>query len=264
MKNIKLIASDVDGTLLPEGSADINPEIFEIIRKLKERGILFVAASGRHYSSMERLFEPVKDDMIFIASNGAYVCQNGNTIQECLLDWENVSRWVRDVRQIPGSSFVMDTKEGFYTESMDAEFMDRMQSGYRNNIIWLEDILAQKRKVSKLGIYQKENRGETVAFLIPRWKNRLCCVRSGKAWLDFMSPGTNKGSALQELQKKWGISPDETMVFGDNENDLEMFLSASESYAVGNAAQAVINAARYTTDTNVNDGVLKVLRTLLD
>ena len=54
------------------------------------------------------------------------------------------------------------------------------------------------------------------------------------------------------------------MVFGDNHNDLEMIKSAVESYAVGNAAQAVKEAAKYVTDTNVNDGVLKVLRTLVD
>ena len=47
---IKLIASDIDGTLLPEGTAQINPEIFQVIRKLKEKEILFAAASGRHYT----------------------------------------------------------------------------------------------------------------------------------------------------------------------------------------------------------------------
>ena len=47
---IKLIASDIDGTLLPEGTDRINPEIYEVIRKLKEKDILFAAASGRHFS----------------------------------------------------------------------------------------------------------------------------------------------------------------------------------------------------------------------
>ena len=53
------------------------------------------------------------------------------------------------------------------------------------------------------------------------------------------------------------------MVFGDNHNDLEMMHSATESYAVGNAAEAVKAAAKHIADTNINDGVLKVLRTLL-
>ena len=57
---IKLVASDIDGTLLPEGTDQINPEMFEVIRELKKKDILFAAASGRHYSGMSRLFEPVK------------------------------------------------------------------------------------------------------------------------------------------------------------------------------------------------------------
>ena len=70
---IKLICSDIDGTLLPEGTAEINPEIFDVIRKLKEKDIIFAAASGRPYSSIVRLFESVKNDIIFVSENGAYV-----------------------------------------------------------------------------------------------------------------------------------------------------------------------------------------------
>ena len=50
---IKLIASDLDGTLLKEGTMDINPEIYDIIRKLKAKGIVFAAVSGREYDSIE-------------------------------------------------------------------------------------------------------------------------------------------------------------------------------------------------------------------
>ena len=46
---IKLVASDVDGTLVPDGTFEINPEIYDVIKKLKEKGITFAAASGRQY-----------------------------------------------------------------------------------------------------------------------------------------------------------------------------------------------------------------------
>ena len=78
-----------------------------------------------------------------------------------------------------------------------------------------------------------------------------------------MNKESNKGHAIREIQKILKISPDETMVFGDNLNDLEMLAAATESYAVANAAEPVRKAAKHITDTNVNDGVLKVLRTLL-
>ena len=64
---IKLIASDLDGTLLPEGTMDVNPELFDVIRRLKKKGVTFAAVSGREYDSIAKVFEPVKDDIYFIA-----------------------------------------------------------------------------------------------------------------------------------------------------------------------------------------------------
>lgn len=261
---IKLVASDIDGTLLPEGTARINPEIFEVIRELKKRDILFAAASGRHYTSMSKLFEPVKNDIIFITENGAYVCCRGYTMLEQVVDWELVCQWVHEARCIPGASFTLDTKEGFYTESSDPEFLDLVENGYRSKITVVEDVLAEKRRVNKMAIYRKENIREVAQTMIPRWEEKLHCAVAGDIWVDFMNQDTNKGNAIRSIQEILKISPDETMVFGDNHNDLEMIRSATESYAVGNAVEAVKEAAKYVADTNVNDGVLKVLRTLLD
>ena len=68
---IKLVASDLDGTLLLNGAQQLPEEIFPLIRELKKLGILFVAASGRQYPNMRRLFDSVADEMAFICENGA-------------------------------------------------------------------------------------------------------------------------------------------------------------------------------------------------
>lgn len=65
---IKLIVSDVDGTLVEDGSADINPELFEVILKLREKGIQFAIASGRPWSSVEHTFDPVKKKIFYISN----------------------------------------------------------------------------------------------------------------------------------------------------------------------------------------------------
>ena len=64
---VKLIASDLDGTLLQNGAHDVNPIVFDQIRTLKEHGIMFAAASGRQYLNLRRLFTPVQDDIAYIA-----------------------------------------------------------------------------------------------------------------------------------------------------------------------------------------------------
>lgn len=260
---IKLVASDIDGTLLPEGTDQINPEIFPVIRKLKEKDILFAAASGRHYFGMSRLFAPVKDDMIFIAENGAYVNCRGYTMLDQVLDWKDIQDWIQEVRKIPGASFTMDTKEGFFTESQDPEFLDLVRKGYKSIIHVEEDVLVKERMVNKMAIYHKTDILKIADDMIRRWSDRMYCTLAGEIWLDFLNRDASKGNAIRSIQETLGISPEETMVFGDNFNDIKMFHSAKESYAVGNAVEAVKKEAKYVTDTNVNDGVLKVLKTLL-
>lgn len=83
---IKLVASDIDGTLVPEGTDQIDPELFEMIRELKKRGIMFAVASGRQYVSMRSVFEPVADDVIFIAENGSNVMCRGKNMSSSFID----------------------------------------------------------------------------------------------------------------------------------------------------------------------------------
>ena len=81
--------------------------------------------------------------------------------------------------------------------------------------------------------------------------------------MDCMAVGVNKGEAVKLLQESLNIKPEETMVFGDQLNDLEMMKQAYYSFAVGNARPEVKKAARFQTDTNVRDGVLKILKLLV-
>ena len=69
----RLIASDIDGTLLKDGQQTLDDIFFDLISTLHAQGVLFVAASGRQLASLKMLFEPVADDIVFIAENGAYV-----------------------------------------------------------------------------------------------------------------------------------------------------------------------------------------------
>lgn len=81
--------------------------------------------------------------------------------------------------------------------------------------------------------------------------------------MDCMAPGVNKGVAVKLLQESLGILPEETIAFGDQMNDIEMLEAVYYSFAIGNARPEVKNVARFEADTNVNDGVLKVLKLLL-
>jgi hydroxymethylpyrimidine pyrophosphatase-like HAD family hydrolase len=86
---------------------------------------------------------------------------------------------------------------------------------------------------------------------------------SGPNWVDLSHPNANKGFALNALQKHLGVSPEQTMVFGDYFNDLEMMEQAHFSYAMANAHPEIIKKAQYKTLSNSEFGVETVLKELL-
>lgn len=86
---------------------------------------------------------------------------------------------------------------------------------------------------------------------------------SGDMWMDCMAIGVSKGQAIKILQESLEIKPEETMVFGDQLNDLEMIRQAYYSFAVANARPEVKAEARFEADSNMNDGVLKILKLLV-
>ena len=79
---IKMICSDIDGTLLQYGRKKLEGEIFDQIRALHDRGILFCPASGRQYTSLRLLFEPVADCCVFLCENGGVLFKDGQCIAE--------------------------------------------------------------------------------------------------------------------------------------------------------------------------------------
>ena len=77
---IKLIASDIDGTLIKDSTPDLYPEMVQAVRRLKEKGIVFCAASGRQYASVRNVFREVADDIAYIVENGAHIRYQGKDI----------------------------------------------------------------------------------------------------------------------------------------------------------------------------------------
>ncbi|HIT89252.1 MAG TPA: HAD family hydrolase [Candidatus Merdenecus merdavium] len=260
---IKFIVSDIDGTLLEEGKSSINPEMYDVIRKLKDQGVIFAAASGRQYQSIMSVFEPIKDDIIFIAENGSYVVCRGIDMLQVAMDPAIVRQMVTDLRRFEDCIITLSTKGAMYVDTTDKEFMDTVRNGYKADVRWIEDILQVNADVLKISIFRKDGVASYADEIIPKWKDRVHAAVSGHFWIDFMDSNADKGHAISSIQKILNISREETMAFGDNLNDLGMLRNAGYSYAVANAREEVKNVAKYIAERNVDDGVLKVMKTVL-
>lgn len=261
---IRLVVTDIDGTLLHDHASVVVPEYFDLIRRLKRAGILFCAASGRQYESLARLFAPVKKDLIYIAENGAEIRYKEKQILYRPMSLEASRELVADTRSIPGAQSMYCTGETAYFEKGDTEVYRLMKDEYRFNCTMVEDLTQLAEPCLKFSLYLKENVNEvTAAGFMPKWRRTHEAACGGRYFMDVMEKGVNKGTALAEVQKLLGISKSETAAFGDNQNDLEMIGQAGVSFAVANARDEVKAAASFLVPANNEDGVLLCLRKIL-
>ncbi len=155
---IKLVASDIDGTLVPEGTTSIDPEFYEIIRKLKKKGILFAGASGRQYSSMRALLDPVFDDIIFISGNGTNIMRKGEKLYSMGMNQADVAKLIVYMRTLPDCIFTASTLDGIYYEQQDEDFERLQMEGYHNQIHLVKDVTKEPVEIQKLRPVLPESR----------------------------------------------------------------------------------------------------------
>lgn len=261
---IKLIASDVDGTLIKDSTPDLYPEMVEVIRKLKERNVLFCAASGRQYASLRNVFREVAEDIAYIAENGAHIRYRDENISVVPMKRQDVEDLMTALRPYYGKcETIISTAQGSLIESKDKDFLDLMTYGYRNSFRQVEDVLAEPVDIIKIAIYCKgsiRSLGENI--LIPAFCDRLKACMAGEEWVDFMDKSVDKGNALKALEQYLGVSREETIAFGDNNNDIGMMQAAGKSYAVENAVEEVKAAADEICPGWRNKGVALTLEKL--
>lgn len=264
---IKLIATDVDGTLVKDSSREVYDEMIEVIRSLRDAGLHFVIASGRQYGSIRKMFEHTDRKLCYIAENGAHIIVNGENFSVTKMNREYVEEIMADLRGLysEGCHVVASTANGCYLESKDEAFIHLISEEYRNDVTLTGDILKANADIIKLAVYKKGTiRSIGESFLIPKWQDKVKVTMAGEEWVDFMDKSVDKGNALKKIQEYFHISREETMVFGDNNNDLGMILSAEESYAVENAVEELKAKAKHICPDYTKKGVCQVLRQLLD
>ncbi len=263
---IKLIASDIDGTLITEGTHEFPKELGEVIDRLKNLGIMFVAASGRQYKSMYRLFKEKAENVIFVSGNGSYIRCRDYDIKEHRMPKDILESLIKEIRSMEkdGYCFMAESKDTAYVEVDNKEFRDLLVNGYHYEITPVKDILEECDDVLKVSLYHKTNIQDAADKMIPEWQSQLKALRSGTNWVDFMPAGVDKGSAIASIQQVMGISKEETMVFGDNTNDVGMFAEAKYSFAVENATKEVQNQAAHLAEAPEKQGVIRLLQQVAD
>lgn len=253
---IKLICSDLDGTLLQYGKKELEGEIFAQIEQLAEKGVLFAPASGRQFTSLKKLFAPVAEKCVFLCENGGVVCRADGTLlgktpmpralaEEVAWDfWNGCDERGEVMLSGQNTSYLMVRGLG----------MEERIRFIGNNYTIITDPARIPEEIVKVSIYLPGGVGPYVQRFVPRWQAVNGAV-AGPFWIDTTL--ANKGTGVEQLCAALGIAPEEVMAFGDNYNDVAMLDRVGQPYIMDGAAAEL--RTRYPQHTPRPEDTLRAL-----
>ena len=232
-----------------------------MFQSLKEKDIIFAAASGRQYYNLLERFKDIKDDMMFIAENGTFVVYKGKELIVNSLE-KNIAKELIEIgRTIPNSYVILCGKNSAYIESHDERLIKQTAKYYERYKI-VEDLTSIDDDILKVTICDFNGSENNSNNYFDEYRDKVQITVSGEIWLDIVAKGINKGVAINEIQNLLNIDYKETMVFGDYLNDLEMMSSAYHSYAMANAHDTLKKAARFIAKSNDENGVIQAIKSV--
>lgn len=237
---IKLIVSDMDGTMLLPKKQQLEPGVLELVEKLVDAGYQFVAASGRQYANLYRMFGKTADRISYICENGSLVIHNRKVICQSVISEEIKIQLVDEILRHSTAELLYSTVKGSYIQPKSDYYQDLIVNRMKNDTIITDDLRGVEEKCIKLSIYERgEVSQEEEQYWTGKYGDQLCVVRSSEKWLDFMPKGTNKGTALKLILECESVSREECMGFGDNDNDVEMMKQMKYSYGMRSGSEAL-------------------------
>jgi HAD superfamily hydrolase (TIGR01484 family) len=259
---IRLVASDLDGTLL-RGDLSVSERTRTAIHEARRAGIDFVAVTGRPARSVRVLNERLGLEGIAVCANGAvlYDLDNDTVLNQTLLGAEVALRIVGGLRETaPGVAFAWEDADGFGCEPTWGRDpmtpIDRVELGDPLELICapLLKVLARHRALDfdELAEAARELAGDDA---VVTWSTRQV--------IEVSAAGVTKAFALERVCDRFGLKPAEVIAVGDMANDLSMLAWAGHGVAVANADPAVLAAVDEVTASNEDDGVALVLERLL-
>ncbi|PSL26725.1 HAD family hydrolase [Dyadobacter jiangsuensis] len=256
--DIRLVATDMDGTLL-NSKHEIHESFFPVFRKLKDHGIIFVAASGRQYFNLAKTLDVVKDEVIFAAENGSYVVFNGEEIHIQAIDPEITHELILISRKIKNTYPIICGKKKAYVENDDEEFINHLKLYFERYEVVPDLLEITDDQFLKFTLCDLAGSEVNSYPHYKKYEEALQVKVSGPIWLDISHKKANKGRAMEVLQEKFNVTAEQTMVFGDYLNDFEMLQKAHYSYAMANAHPDIKKIARFIAKSNDENGVVEVL-----
>lgn len=243
---VKLILSDIDGTLMPKGQDAVSPRVREAFHEAMDAGIHVGPSSGRGLDWVAPIFS--HDEACYataVATNGLQVALDGSLIREEHLDHAALEEVARITHDTPGAGLLcFDGGTPFLVEGSKDDLLKsfprygetcRPADGVPDFVIGKANVFEARGEAATRALVARLNR-EVPALdfdvALPTFSN-------------IMPHGVNKATGIDLLCERLGCTLGEVVVFGDAGNDLSMLRHVSNSVAVANATDEAVAAARW-------------------
>lgn len=260
MTAISLVISDVDGTLVTPDK-ELTPASVRAARRLSENGIGFTVVSSRPPAGLRMLVEPLALRLPMGAfTGGAIVGPDLAVIEEHSIPATAAQRGVAMLSDA-GVGVWLYTAEGWLVRDLHDDYIPKEKRTIQANPIVVPEFGPHLARTFKIvGSSQNFAKlAECETAIRTALGGQAFVARSQPYYLDITPPGLDKGTFLEALSWRLGITPAAIAVLGDMTNDLAMFRKAGMSIAMGNASDDVKACATHATAANTDDGFAKAI-----
>lgn len=264
MKELKLVISDIDGTLV-RSDKSLSEAVVAAVQRLRGAGVMFSLISARPPSGMAWIAERLGLTSPIGAFNGGTILAGDGTVQCAAHLPQDVAQDVLDLIERPGVVPWLFADGLWHAARPDHVHDPRERASANLEPIYGADVSSLIGVVDKIVAVVDDPAlmAQVEAQVAQAVGARATVVQSQSYYLDVTALAANKGDGVAVLAKACGVSLDQVAVIGDQRNDLAMFARAGLSIAMGQGPQAVRDAADYVTLGNDEDGVASAIDTIL-
>lgn len=257
---IKLIATDLDGTLI-NSNRTIPDDFKEIWNILDEKGIVFLAATGRDYHGAAGFFGDFAEKMMFICDNGANIYDKGKVIETHNIPMEKVHRMLGEIDKIENADPMLCGTKGTYVTAGSPAFMEKMSKHY-SPLTWVDNLYEIDDDIFKVSVYDATGdiKNHTYEPLAQQIGKDFTIHMSANIWVDIMDTAADKGIAINRVQSRLNVTKEETMAFGDFYNDIPLLDQAGYAFVMANGTDDMKAKYPYQAASNNEDGVTKAIK----
>lgn len=263
MKDVQLIAADMDHTLLTE-AGELPPHFGERLIALKEAGVEFAIASGRPMATLKHMFKDYAGLISFVSDNGAAISHYDEEIFYSEVDRSSYLEMIRFTKEHTKGYPILCAEEGAVTEP-DSKPFEAFYRKFYTNIHYVDDLLTVSNRANKVSVYfpERDSQYQLDHHYGPAFGQAFSTTIGDDVWIDIMNKGVDKGTGLKRLGEALGIDPAKMMAFGDTYNDAEMLKTVGYSYVMANADEDMRRFAKFVAPSNEEYGVMQIIDQVL-